>query len=146
MLMAHHGLAHARFSKTHARKQTPGAAGLLAGLVAFLPVALLSWRGVSPADIYGWMGTLSVYGFLTIYGLVAIALPIHLKRHGRLNAAGIALAVTTTLAMALAMAGNILPLPDPPIRYFPLIYLVYLAGGTLWYFASPRRRALVGSA
>jgi amino acid transporter len=145
MLMAHHGLAHERFSKTHAKKQTPGAAGLLAGLIAFLPVAVLSWKGTSPEDIYGWMGTLSVYGFLTIYGLVAIALPIHLKRHGRLNAAGIALSVATTLAMVLAMAGNILPLPDPPIRYFPLIYLAYLIGGTLWYFASPRRRALAAS-
>lgn len=142
MLMAHHGLTHARFSRTHARKQTPGAAGLLAGLLAFLPVAVLAWRGVSPADIYGWMGTLSVYGFLTIYGLVAVALPIHLKRYGRLSAGGILLSGVTTLAMVLAIVGNIYPLPDAPIRYFPYVYLVYLAGGLLWFFASPRRRAL----
>jgi amino acid transporter len=121
MLMAHHGLAHDVFSRTHARKQTPGAAGLLAGFAAFLPVALLSWRGVSAADIYGWMGTLSVYGFLTIYGLVAVSLPIHLRRRGKLNAAGMALSAATTMAMMLAMVGNLYPLPPTPLRYFPYI-------------------------
>lgn len=142
MLMAHHGLAHDIFSKTHAKKRTPGAAGLLAGFVAFLPVALLSLRGVSAADIYGWMGTLSVYGFLTIYGLVALSLPIHLKRHGKLSVTGIALAVTTALAMLLAMIANFYPLPPAPLRYFPYVYVAYLVAGTSWYFWSPRRRAM----
>jgi amino acid transporter len=142
MLMAHHGLMPSRLARTHATKQTPGAAGLLAGLLAFLPVAALAWKGVSPADIYGWLGTLSVYGFLTVYGLVAIALPIHLHRHGRLNTGGIALAAITTVAMLLALVGNIYPVPDPPIRYFPYIYLVYLGAGMLWHVLSPRRRSL----
>jgi hypothetical protein len=38
--------------------------------------------------------------------------------------------------------GNIYPVPDAPVRYFPYVYLVYLAGGTFWYFASSRRRSL----
>jgi amino acid transporter len=68
MLMAHHGLAHGRFARTHVENETPGAASVLTGVLAFLPVAVLAWRGSSGADSYGWMGTLAVYGFLTIYG------------------------------------------------------------------------------
>src|SRR5258708_11887223 len=88
MLMAHHGLAHGRFARTHVEKETPGAASVLTGVLAFLPVAVLAWRGSSGADIYGWMGTLAVYGFLTIYALVAVALPVHLRRQGRLGGRG----------------------------------------------------------
>ncbi len=145
MLMAHHGLAHSFLARTHARKQTPGVAGMVAGLGAFLPVALLCRAGVSAADVYGWMGTLSVYGFLTIYGLVAVSLPIHLKRRGKLKPAGVALSAATAAAMLLATFGNFYPLPPAPLRYFPYIYVAYLTTGTIWYFCSPRRRAMAAS-
>jgi amino acid transporter len=141
MLMAHHGLAPARFSRTHAKKQTPGAAGLLAGLLAFLPVAILGGKGTSGADIYGWLGTLSVYGFLTVYALIAIALPIHLKRHQRLHAGGIALSIAAGTAMLLAMIGNVYPVPPAPIRYFPYLYLGYIAAGMIWHASSKQRRS-----
>jgi len=141
MLMAHHGLTHRLFARTHATRKTPVPAGLLTGFVTFVPVAALAWRGVGAADIYGWMGTLSVYGFITIYGLIAIALPIHLKRQRRLTAGGLLLAVLTTAAMAFAMAGNIYPWPPAPILYFPYIYLAYIAAGLVWYYLSPRRPA-----
>jgi amino acid transporter len=142
MLMAHHGLAHGRLSVTHSKKQTPVAAGFIAGVAAFLIVAGLSLRGVGAADIYGWAGTLSVYGFLTVYGLVAVALPIHLKRMGKLGVSGIALSAITTIAMILALVGNLYPLPPSPIRYFPYVYALYLVCGIAWFYYSPRERPL----
>jgi amino acid transporter len=136
MLMAHHGLAHARLAKTHAEKETPGAASILAGALAFLPVAVLVARGSSGSDVYGWMGTLAVYGFLTVYALVAVALPANRRRQGRLR--GIVLSVSATVAMLLAIIGTLYPVPPAPYRYLPYLYLVYLAGGMLWYAVSRR--------
>ena len=145
MLMAHNGLAHGRFAKTHAEKETPGAASILAGVLAFLPVAVLAERGSSGADIYGWMGTLAVYGFLTAYALVAVALPVHLRRHGRLGAGGLVLSVSAAAATILAMVGTVFPVPPAPYRYLPYVYVAYLAGGMMWYAVSRRRSPVLES-
>jgi amino acid transporter len=142
MLMAHNGLAHGRLAKTHAEKETPGAASVLVGVLAFLPVAVLAERGSSGADIYGWMGTLAVYGFLTAYALVALALPVHLRRHGRLGVGGIVLSVSAATATILAMVGTVFPVPPAPYRYLPYVYTTYLVGGMVWYAIS-RRHATV---
>jgi amino acid transporter len=145
MLMAHNGLAHGRFAKTHAEKETPGAASVLAGVLAFLPVVVLAERGSSGADIYAWMGTLAVYGFLTAYALVAVALPVHLRRRGRLRAGGLVLSVSATVATTLAMVGTVFPVPPAPYRYLPYVYVTYLAGGMVWYVISRRRSTELGS-
>jgi amino acid transporter len=141
MLMAHHGLAHHRLSTTHARNETPAIAGLLAAILALLPPAVLAARGVAGADIYGWMGTLAVFGFLTAYALVAIAMPIHLHRRNRLKSGGLALSIVATLAMLAAVLGTIYPIQPRPYCYLPWIYLLYLAAGMLWYAISRRRPA-----
>ena len=65
LLMAHHGLAPRSFAATDAEQKTPSAAGVLTAVVAFVPVAVLAGRGAKPEDIYGWLGTLAVYGFMT---------------------------------------------------------------------------------
>ena len=132
LLMAHHGLAHARLTHTNTTHETPGEASILAALLAFLPAASLTLHGTSGADIYGWMGTLAVYGFLTAYGLVAVALAFHLHQTRRLNFAYILLTSAATLAMLLAMASNFYPIPPSPLCYFPYLYAAYLAASLLW--------------
>ena len=134
MLMAHHGLVHKTFEKTHKVRQTPVAAGIVTGLLVFLPVAYLGWKGTSAADMYAYMGTLAVYGFLTIYALVSIAMPIHLARRGHLTAGTVALAVAATAVLLLAMVASLYPVPPAPILYFPYMYLGYIAAGMIWYF------------
>jgi amino acid transporter len=141
MLMAHHGLAHRRLSTTHARNETPALAGLLAAILAVLPPAILAAHGVPGADIYGWMGTLAVFGFLTAYALVAIAMPVYLARRSRLRIAGVALSIAATLAMLAAILGTIFPVPPKPYCYLPMVYALYLAAGMLWYGVSSRQRS-----
>ena len=133
LLMAHHGLAPQRLTHTNTTHETPGEASVLAAVLAFLPAAGLALHGTSGADIYGWMGTLAVYGFLTAYGLVAVALAFHLRRSHRLTFGYILLTVSTAFAMLLAMVSNIYPnTPPAPMLYFPFIYAAYLGAALLW--------------
>jgi amino acid transporter len=141
MLMAHHGLAPRAMGRTHAAHDTPGLAGLATGLLAVIPAAILADRGVSGADIYGYMGSIAVFGFLTAYGLVAAALPIHMHRRGELTPAWIVLSVLATAAVLAAIAGTIFPIPPAPYRFFPYVYLGYLILGLSWYTASGKKPA-----
>ena len=138
LLMAHHGLAPQRLTHTNATHETPGEASILAAILAFLPAAGLALHGTSGADIYGWMGTLAVYGFLTAYGLVAVALTFHLRHTRRLTTGYILLTTAATLSMLLAMASNFYPIPPSPLRYFPYLYVAYLGAALLWLTLSTR--------
>jgi amino acid transporter len=79
------------------------------------------------------MGSLAVYGFITAYFLVALALPFYLRRQAQLSTAALILAIAAGLAMLLAMAGTLYPVPDAPYNYLPYIYLAYLAAGLAWF-------------
>jgi amino acid transporter len=141
MLMAHHGLAHKRLGLTHARNATPGSAIIVIGLLMLLPTAALTMRGVSGSDIYGWMGSLATYGFITVYGQVTFALPFYLRFKGALTPALLALSIAATLAMVLAMVGTLYPVPAAPYNWLPYLYLVYLMVGLVWFAASRRIEA-----
>jgi amino acid transporter len=137
LLMAHHGLANKRLTQTSVVHETPGVASLLTAFLAFLPAAILSLRGVTSTDILGWMGTLAVYGFLTAYGIVAVALAVHLKQTHRLTGAKLLLTTAAALGMLLAMLSNLYPVPPAPLRYFPYLYGAYLAAALLWLGLKP---------
>ena len=132
--MAGDGLLPVHLSRTHTKNETPHLAVLATGLVVLLLSAGLAAHGASSgADIYGWMGSLAVYGFITTYGLVAAALPIYLRRNAQLTPAALTLAITAAVAMLLAMAGTLYPVPDPPYNVLPYIYLAYLIAGLTWF-------------
>ena len=137
--MAHDGLVPSALGRSHHKNETPHLAVLATGLAVLLPAVLLSARGVSGMDIYGWMGSLAVYGFLTIYFLVAIALPVFLRHRGQLTLASLALAGVSALAMLAAVAGTLYPIPDKPYNWLPYIYLGYLLAGLAWFAATQRR-------
>ena len=127
--MAHDGIAPAPLGRAHSRNETPHLAVLAVGLVVVILSIGLTARGVSGMDIYGYMGSLSVYGFITAYALVALALPIYLRRRAQLTPVYLILSIAAAVAMLLAMAGTLYPIPGPPYNILPYIYLVYLALG-----------------
>jgi amino acid transporter len=127
--MAHDGIAPAPLGRAHSRNETPHLAVLAVGLVVLILSIGLTARGVSGMDIYGYMGSLSVYGFITAYALVALALPICLRRRTQLTPGALIHSIAAAVAMLLAMAGTLYPIPAPPYNILPYIYLSYLALG-----------------
>jgi amino acid transporter len=132
LLMAHNGIAHDSFCATHSRHETPHRAIVVTGIAAVAPVIVLALRGDSGLDVYGWMGSLATYGFIVAYGLVSIALPRYLREHGVFHPAARAIPALAFVAMLLALAGNLYPVPEGPYGKLPYIYLGYLATGMLW--------------
>jgi amino acid transporter len=139
--MAHSGLLPDAFARTHPRFGTPGRGVILAGLVMFAVSAPLVLNGVSGSDMYGWLGSLSVFGFLTAYALAAVALPFARRALGQHSRVIVALSVLTVLVMLGGIFGTVYPVPDPPVRWFPYIYLLYLALGMAWFVV--RRKTIL---
>jgi amino acid transporter len=144
LLMAHQGLAHGSMKSTHARNETPAKGSVVTGLLAFLPAGALALRGVAGADIYGYMGTLAVFGFLSAYTLACVALAAHLRREGRLTKGKLLLSVAASLTMVGGLLGNLFPVPPAPYRYFPYLYAAYLGVALIWYGVD-RKNATAGA-
>ncbi len=132
LLMSHHGLAHSHLTRTHHRNETPHLAVLVTTIVTFIPTVALAARGVSGADIYGWLGSLATYGFLTAYALVCLAVPVFLRRERALTPLWLVLSAAGFVAMLLAIAGSVYPIPQGAYRWLPYIYLAYLIVGWVW--------------
>ena len=139
LTMSHHGLTHAHLTRTHHRNETPHIAVLVTAVVTFVLTLALAVRGVSGSDIYGWMGSLATYGFLTAYALVCLAVPSFLRREGALTPLWMVLAGAGFIAMLLAIAGSVYPVPQGAYRWLPYIYLAYLGAGWMWTVARKRR-------
>jgi amino acid transporter len=140
LLMAHKGLAHDLLRTTHAHNRTPSLAVVITGIAALFPVAVLAGRGASGLDVYGWMGSLATYGFIVAYALVCVALPRYLRDHGVFRAGAQVLPWLAAIVMALALIGNLYPVPEGPYGKLPYIYLVYLTAGLIWFVVRRRRR------
>jgi amino acid transporter len=140
LLMAHNGLAHGRLRTTHAHNRTPSLAVIITGIAAVLPVAVLAARGASGLDVYGWMGSLATYGFIVAYALVCVALPRYLRNHGAYRTGAQVVPWLAALIMALALAGNLYPVPEGPYGKLPYIFLAYLMAGWLWFLLRRRDR------
>jgi amino acid transporter len=140
LLMACNGLCHRAMCRVHPRNQTPGAAVLVTGALACLPAAYLAGRGASGSEIYGWMGSFATYGFITVYGLIAVAMPIALHRRKKLRGAYVVLSVAATGAMLVALEGSLYPVPPPPYSWLPYVYLGCV-GVALGWFLVGRKRA-----
>jgi amino acid transporter len=141
LLMAHNGLAHDSIRVTHARHETPHRAIAIAGVAAVLPVIILAVRRNDGLDIYGWLGSLATYGFIIAYGLVSIALPRFLRDRGIFHPAARVIPYLALVAMLLALAGNLYPVPEGPYGKLPYIYLAYLSLALVWFALRSRGKS-----
>jgi amino acid transporter len=138
--MAHSGLIPDTFGKTHPRFGTPSAGVILSSAAMLLATFGMSLRGIGGTDIYGWLGSISVFGFITAYALVAVALPFARKALGQHSNLVAVVSWITVTVMVAATVGSVLPVPDPPAVWFPYIYLGYMALGMGWFLV--RRKTI----
>jgi amino acid transporter len=139
LLMAHNRLVPNYFCRTHRRNDTPHLAVLLTTVVVLVPPLVLTTLGYAGADIYGWLGSFAVYGFITIYGLTCVALPLQLKRQGALSVALLGTAILGGVSMVMALAGTLYPVPAAPYSWLPYLYFVYLLITLVFFFRTRRR-------
>jgi amino acid transporter len=140
-LMGRHGALHSTFGEAHGENQTPHRAVLLTSIAAFLPAGVMTLLGLDLFQIYGLIGTLATFGFVTAYILVSAAAPLYLRSLGRLTPQSVAISALAVLAMCAALLGNLYPVPEAPYSYLPYIYATLLlcafAWSTRWSARSP---------
>jgi hypothetical protein len=83
-------------------------------------------------DIYGLIGTLATFGFVTAYILVSAAAPLYLRSQGRLTRQAGGISGLAILAMSGALLGNLYPVPEAPYSYLPYLYAALLLTGFAW--------------
>jgi amino acid transporter len=138
--MAHDGLLPAALGRTNARHGTPGAAVALSIALMFAATVAMALRGETGSTMYDLLGSLSVFGFLTAYALVALALPFArraLGKHSHVLAAVSALTVAVILIIAIFDLNSA---EDIVHARIPYLYLGYIVAGLAWY-AVRRRKA-----
>jgi len=143
MKMAHGKLLPGALERTNPRHGTPGTAIALTAGLMFAATAVLALRGVQGSDMYDWLGSLSVFGFLTAYALVAVALPFARRALGQHSHWVAAVSVITVVVMILIVVFDLRSATDATHARIPWIYLGYIAAGVAWYFLRrPRAAAL----
>jgi amino acid transporter len=131
--MAHGKMLHAALERTNKRHGTPGTAIALSAGLMFAATAAMALRGVTGADMYDLLGSLSVFGFLTAYALVAVALPFARRALGQHSHWVAGISVLTVLVMILIVVFDLRSATDVNHARIPWIYLSYISLGLAWF-------------
>jgi amino acid transporter len=133
MKMARAGLLPQVLERTNHRHGTPGAAIALSAGLMFVSTAALGLCQIPSAAMYDWMGSLAVFGFLTAYALVALALPFARKALGQHSHTVAVVSVFTILVMIMIAIFDLRSASDPAHARIPNIYLAYITAAIAWY-------------
>ncbi len=139
--MAHDGLLPAALERTNPRHKTPGTALTLSTVLMFAATAGFALCGATGSAMYDLLGSLSVFGFLTAYALVAVALPFARHALGRHSHGLVAVSVLTVAIVVLIAIFDLNSAADTVHARIPYLYLVYIATGLGWYGVQRAMRA-----
>ena len=145
MKMAHSGLLPKALERTTEKHGTPGVAVTVSAGLMFLATGAMGLRGVDGSDMYDLLGSLSVFGFLTAYALVALALPFARRALGQHSHLVAAVSAVTVVVMILIVVFDLQSASDANHARIPWIYLGYLAIGLLWSWVGRRKAASTGA-
>ena len=139
MRMAHDGLMPSALQRTTRRHGTPGAAVALSIVLMFAATAAMAVHGDTGSTMYDLMGSLSVFGFLTAYALVALALPFARRALGQHSHVLAAVSVFTVAVILLIAVFDLNSATDAVHARIPYLYLAYIAAGLIWHSLRQRK-------
>jgi amino acid transporter len=127
--MGRHGILHSSVGKAHETHATPHVAVTISSvLAAAVPVVLLLC-GVTPLNIFGYLGSVATFGFLAAYMLITVSGPVYVRRRGESGAFSIVISVLAIILLLIPIVGSFYPEPVRPYNYLPYVFLVLLAPG-----------------
>lgn len=131
--MAMSGLLPPAFALIEPRHDTPHVA-VTAVTATTLAVALAALAmHVAPIDIFNDCGTLSSFGFILIYMLIAVAAFVYCRRLGALRAVDLTTSAVALLLLLLAAVTLFYPVPAPPQRWFGYWFVAFVVVGWLGF-------------
>lgn len=139
MRMARSGLVPSLFEKTSSRHGTPVAGVVLSAGLMLAGTIVLQLRSINGSEMYDLFGSLSVFGFLTAYALVAIALPFARRAAGQHSGLVAIISTVTVVVLVLIAIFDLRSTADAVHARIPYVYLGYVAAGSLLYLARGKR-------
>jgi amino acid transporter len=138
--MGRHGIFHEATAEAHETNETPHVAVTTMAIISFSLPTIASLFGLAPLDIFNYAGTFAAFGFITPYCLITVAAPVYLKRLGEQRPIHLAMAAASLVLLMIPTIGSVIPVPAPPVNYFPYIYIAYLLIGIVWIVAFHTRK------
>jgi amino acid transporter len=140
--MARDGIGVPAMTRVHPRFRTPYVSIFVVAIPMLIVPLILASAGAGPEEAIGWVGTVSAFGFILSYILVAMAAPVYLHRRGERAGTVAVIGTVGALALALALYANwipqipsnsIFPPLSAPYTFLPYIFLGWMALGIAWY-------------
>ncbi len=129
--MGRDGLLHGAVGGAHSRNETPHVAVTAMAVVALCVAVGMAVGHVALLDAFNDVGTLAAFGFIVPYVLISVAAPVYLRAIGRMESRHVWLCAASLALLVIPAAGSVYPVPPAPARYFPYLFLAYLAAGAV---------------
>jgi amino acid transporter len=134
--MSRDGYLSPVYGNAHARHKTPHLAVVMGGSVALIPLLILTFLNVGPLDIYGWLGTLATFGFLTGYLMLLCASVVLMSRESAFSIWSVLTVAGATGVISIAILGTVSQISQSNNSRLPLVYaallLIGLGVSALW--------------
>jgi amino acid transporter len=131
--MGNRGLLPRFFARIEPRHDTPNVAvTVVTAITLAIAVGALA-SGVAPVDIFNNCGTLSTFGFILIYMLIAVAAFVYTRELGELRAIDMAISGIALLLLIISTVWFFSTIPAPPQHWFVYYFLAFIFVGALWF-------------
>lgn len=138
--MSKNGILNKNISNTHKKNKTPHVAIGIVSVITFVVPTILILSKVGLSEIWGLVGSISSFGFLTTYLLIDIAAPIFLYHEKKLRGSNIIISVIGGISVIIPFIGSIYPIPSYPNNLLVYIFAILLASGFITFLWKCRKQ------